>query len=62
MPSPSQHVELACYADDPAMIDRTPHQPALLSYLESCLSDVRAASDRKQDHHRRLEEHRDALR
>jgi len=41
MPSPSNHVELALYADDTAII-ATFHKPTLLvSYLESYLNDLR---------------------
>jgi len=40
MPSPSQHVELALYADDTAIIATSRKATLLLSYLESYLNDL----------------------
>jgi len=40
MPSPSHNVELALYADDPAVIARSRKPSLLVSYLESYLNDL----------------------
>jgi hypothetical protein len=38
MPTPSHHVELALYADDTAIIPKSPHPTLLVSHLETYLS------------------------
>jgi hypothetical protein len=40
MPSPSHHVELALYADDPAIIATSRKPTLLVSYLKSYLNDL----------------------